>query len=115
MDGDPEAASPGPPRSVAGRWLRLAAGWFLVVSGAIITPTPIPIGLIMVAIGLGLLATESAFVRNRLRGVRRRFPAFCARLRDVRHRVPRFAQRVIDETDPAGDGRVPGPVGRPPE
>ena len=87
-------------RSVLGRWLRLSAGWFLVVTGAIIAPTPVPIGLIMMAVGLGLLATESRFVRNALRQVRRRFPAFCAKLRGVRHRVPGFARRVIDETDP---------------
>ncbi len=89
-----------PQRSVLGRWLRLGAGWFLVVTGAIIAPTPVPIGLIMMAVGLGILATESRFVRNGLRQMRRRFPAFCAKLRGVRHRVPGFARRVIDDTDP---------------
>ena len=97
---DGNSAAAPPQRTLLGRWLRLGAGWFLVVTGAIIAPTPVPIGLIMVAVGLAILATESRFIRNALRQARRRFPAFCAKLREVKHRVPGFARRVIDETDP---------------
>ena len=109
-----DAATPAPQRrSLVGRWVRLGAGWFLVVTGAIITPTPVPIGLIMVAIGLGILATESHFVRNGLRRVRRRFPGFCARQRQIRHRVPGFARRVIDETDPTTEQAAAEPARSP--
>jgi hypothetical protein len=75
----------------------------------VIAPTPIPVGLVMMAVGLGLLASESRWVRARLQGVRRRFPGFCGRLNAVKHKVPDFVRRVIEDTDPAGPT---GPVAR---
>lgn len=84
------------------RWWRLVVGWLLLVSGGVIAPTPVPIGLVMMAVGLGLLASESHTVRRGLQAVRRRFPGFCARLNAVKPRVPGFVARVIEDTDPTG-------------
>ena len=99
----PPRADPVRRRGLA-RWWRLVLGWVLVASGAVIAPTPIPVGLVLVAVGLGLLATESRWVRGRLQAMRQRFPGFCRRLNAVKPKVPGFVARVIEDTDPR-----PGP------
>ena len=76
------------------------AGVFLVIAGAIIAPTPIPFGLIMLTIGLALLAPYSPPVRRAVRAIRRRWPKIDNTLRRNRHRFPSVIRQTIDSTRP---------------
>lgn len=75
-------------------------GSVLVVSGAILTPTPIPIGLIMLTIGLALLAPYMPPVQRMVRYVRRKWPHIDASLLRHRHRFPPVIRSTIDKTHP---------------
>lgn len=81
--------------------LRLIMGWALIGAGAVILPTPVPIGLIMLIVGLALVAPESKWLQAWLRRRRAAYPDFSDRLVAWRPRLPRIARRVIDLTDPA--------------
>lgn len=76
-------------------------GSVLVVSGAILTPTPIPIGLIMLTIGLALLAPYMPPVQRMVRYVRGKWPHIDASLLRHRHRFPPVIRSTIDKTHPA--------------
>lgn len=75
-------------------------GSVLVVSGAILTPTPIPIGLIMLTIGLALLAPYMPPVQRVVRYVRWKWPHIDASLLRHRHRFPPVIRSTIDKTHP---------------
>ncbi|MDZ7629705.1 MAG: PGPGW domain-containing protein [Parvularculaceae bacterium] len=75
-------------------------GALLVVAGAILTPTPIPFGLIMLTIGFALLAPYFAPVRRVVRGIRRRWPKVDEALRRHRDRFPAIIRQTIDRTHP---------------
>lgn len=85
---------------------RLFAGWLLLIGGGILTPLPIPVGLLMMALGLALMARDSRRVRYWLRTLRERYPRFSDGLTRKAGRMPRWLARVIRRTDPA---RKPGP------
>lgn len=75
-------------------------GGVLVVSGAILTPTPIPFGLIMLTIGLALLAPYMPAVQALIRAIRRKWPKVDKSLRRHRHRFPPVIRTAIDKTHP---------------
>ncbi|MGE0409732.1 MAG: hypothetical protein AB7P23_10805 [Amphiplicatus sp.] len=75
-------------------------GGALVVSGAILTPTPIPIGLILLTIGLAMLAPYMPPVRRLVRAVRGKWPHVDSSLRRHRHRFPEVIRATIDKTCP---------------
>lgn len=77
------------------------AGSVLVVSGAILTPTPIPIGLVLLTIGLALLAPYMPPVRRLVRFVRRKWRHIDAFLLRHRDRFPPVIRATIDKTHPA--------------
>ncbi|WP_160166763.1 PGPGW domain-containing protein [Caenispirillum salinarum] len=95
---------PPPGRTPLGRLVRLGLGWILVVVGAVTAPTPVPVGLPMVAVGLYLLARESKTVRRVIRERRRALPGFSRRLNGLKHRMPRGVRRMIEATDPLPQG-----------
>lgn len=80
--------------------LHQVIGGLLVVSGAILTPTPIPFGLIMLTIGLALLAPYMAPVQALVRTMRRNWPHVDGSLRRHRHRFPPVIRMTIDKTHP---------------
>lgn len=80
--------------------LRLTLGWALIGVGAVILPTPVPVGLIMLIVGLALVAPESKRLQGWLRRRRAANPDLSARLAALAPRLPRLARRVIDLTDP---------------
>jgi hypothetical protein len=98
------------------RFARLGLGWLLVAVGAITAPTPLPIGYVLILIGLSILVHESRFVRNRIRGLRARYPGIGNWLNRVKHYAPGFARRLIELTDPVRRGfrRPTKAVGRRP-
>jgi hypothetical protein len=85
---------------------RLVGGWILLVVGLIVTPLPIPVGLIMTLLGLALLVGESLLIRRLICRFRARNPRFCERLKTIRHRSPGLVRRLIELTDPALDCRM---------
>jgi hypothetical protein len=75
-------------------------GVFLVVIGVILTPTPIPFGLLLLTIGLALLAPYVRPVQRAVRGIRRRWPNIDEALRRNRDRFPKIIRQTIDKTHP---------------
>lgn len=75
-------------------------GSVLVVGGAILTPTPLPIGLIMLTIGLALLAPYMPPVQRLVRTMRRKWPNIDRSLLRYRDRFPPIIRKTIDKTHP---------------
>lgn len=97
---------PPPGRTPLGRVVRLGLGWLLVGVGAVTTPTPVPVGLPLVAVGLYLLARESKTVRRLIRERRRALPGLSRRLNGIKHRMPSGVRRMIEATDPIPQGEA---------
>ena len=75
-------------------------GGFLVISGIIITPLPIPTGIIMIAIGLSILITYSQWVRAKIRDLRAKYKELSHKLNSIKDKLPKFAKKMIEDTDP---------------
>lgn len=88
------------PRHPVRRAINIAVGSVLLVLGIIIAPTPIPIGVFLIAIGLFILTRDSERAREAVRWTRRRIGALDRGLRKVEPRLPRAVARVIHVTDP---------------
>jgi len=82
------------------RSVTLVAGFAFVIGGLIVTPLPIPLGLIMVIFGLSLLIPSLPVLRRWLQLLRMRYPKVSARLRHIHPHLPAFARRVVDDTEP---------------
>ncbi|UTW47024.1 hypothetical protein [Bacterioplanoides sp. SCSIO 12839] len=82
------------------RSAKFALGILLLIAGIIITPLPIPLGLISILMGLSLLISVAPPLRNWLILLRKRFTTVSQTLTRLRQHLPRFLQHVIDETDP---------------
>ena len=78
----------------------LLVGWLMVIAGAIITPLPIPIGLVMVILGLSLLTWKSHVLRNWFRKLRRRYGEVSSKLKSVTPSLPRFLRQAVELTEP---------------
>jgi hypothetical protein len=83
--------------------VRRVLGWTLVVAGAILTPTPVPIGLPLVAIGFYLVARDSVMARGMVRWVRRHIPPLHRGLEGLHPRVGKGMRAFIDRTHPDRD------------
>ena len=77
-----------------------ALGAFLVLSGLIVLPLPIPFGLLMITIGCALLAPYVPAVQRVVRRLRRKSPRLNATLLRHRHRFPPVIRNTIDKTHP---------------
>lgn len=84
------------------KWGMLGIGWFLTISGAIITPLPPPFafGFVLLGIGLFILSSRSRFVRRAIQKARDRYPGFSKRMEAVRPRLPRGMHGLIEHTSP---------------
>lgn len=76
-------------------------GSILVLGGVILTPTPVPIGLILLTIGLALLAPYMPPVQRLVRSIRRKWPNIDTSLRRHRDRFPPIIRQTIDKTHPS--------------
>ena len=74
-------------------------GWLLIVVGLPLFWTPIPVGLILIAIGLSLLIANSDRARDILRERRRRHPRFDAWLLKAEQIIPHPFDRILKRTD----------------
>ncbi|MEM8937697.1 MAG: PGPGW domain-containing protein [Pseudomonadota bacterium] len=75
-------------------------GSTLVVAGLIVLPLPIPLGLIMLTIGLALLAPYIPAVQRLIRKLRAKQPLMDQWLRRHKERFPPVIKRTIDKTHP---------------
>jgi hypothetical protein len=83
--------------------LLLAAGWVLVVAGAILMFTPIPVplaGILPLLLGCAILSGVSKTFRRRLQGLRHRSDMVSRFLERHVHRVPRIVKVMIHRTRP---------------
>lgn len=73
-------------------------GLLLVIVGLIVLPMPIPLGLIMITIGLALLAPYMPMVQRLIVTLRTKWPTIDASLIRNRHRFPQIVKTTIDKT-----------------
>ena len=80
--------------------LHQIVGSVLVVVGLALSVTPIPVGLVMTAVGLLLLAPYFRPIQNVVRAMRCRFAAVDKSLRSIKHRCPPVIRSAIEKTAP---------------
>lgn len=80
------------------RWIYVPAGVVLFTAGLIVFPLPIPLGLIMMIMGLFLMA-YNPLVLKFLRRMRARFPGVSKKLREVTPHLPGFLARFLKRTE----------------
>ena len=78
--------------------VRAVLGWFLIVIGIIITPLPIPLGIVIIIMGIAVLGPRSHklrvlfyHVRRGLRHLARTAPPF---IRRIAHTILEFERKV---------------------
>lgn len=79
---------------------KITAGLLLVILGILITPLPLPLGLLTMLVGLSILVSALPGLRHRLRQLRSRYAKTSHKLNQLKEHFPQFAQRLIEETDP---------------
>lgn len=77
-----------------------AAGGICLVAGAVLLPTPAPVGVPLLLLGIFLIARGSPRTRTLVRRLRTRFPRFEALLMRPRPRMPRIARYILLATRP---------------
>ena len=82
---------------------RLLAGWSLLAAGLVTLPLPLPTGLILIFLGLGLLARDSRGLRLQVVRLGRRYP----RARDHTLRVASSLSRRLGNALRETMGRRP--------
>lgn len=79
-------------------------GSLLVLFGIVVLPMPIPLGLIMIALGLAMLAPYFKPIQNLVRHLRRKSPLVDRNMVKFRHKCPRVIRMTIDRTNPHTQG-----------
>ncbi|ASP40302.1 hypothetical protein CHH28_17175 [Bacterioplanes sanyensis] len=82
------------------RSAKLTLGTLLLILGVILTPMPIPLGIVFILVGLSLLVSVLPALKHQLINMRRRYPRWSAQLQHSRRYLPHFARRLLDDTDP---------------
>lgn len=77
-----------------------ALGAFLVLSGLIVLPLPIPFGLIMITIGFSLLAPYIPAFQRLIKRMRTKWPELDKSLLRYQDRFPPIIRKTIDKTHP---------------
>lgn len=78
----------------------MGTGGVLLVVGIAMVPTPIPVGLVLFAMGLYFLARGSKVARRSIKHFRRRSPRFSRGLNSLKHRLPTHLRAFIERSDP---------------
>ncbi|MCF8482249.1 MAG: hypothetical protein K9H25_17630 [Rhodospirillum sp.] len=84
------------------RSVRRIVGWGLILLGMILAPTPLPLGLLLMAVGLYMVARDSATARRMIRWIRRHIPILDRGLEGLHPRVGKDMKAFIDRTHPDG-------------
>ena len=82
------------------RTVKFCIAVVMIITGIILTPMPIPFGILMIILGVALLATVSERVRKWITDLRTQFPAFSTALNNAKTRFPAGIQRLIEQTEP---------------
>ena len=80
-----------------------ATGALIFIAGMIMFPLPIPIGLVMMVIGLTMLISSSKKLRSWIREYRRRNPKVNQSIHKAEAYLPRGMRNSIGQTDPDGE------------
>ncbi len=80
------------------RWVSLPIGVVLFAVGAVLFPLPIPLGAILMVLGL-FVAAFNPLVLRRLRRIRKRFPKASAKIRAITPHMPGFLRKFLNRTD----------------
>lgn len=75
-------------------------GMTFIVAGILTMPTPVPLGLVLVVVGLYFVARASRSMRGMVVRMRRHSPGFSRCLNRIRHRMPNSMRAFIDNSDP---------------
>ncbi len=80
---------------------RLVLAIACIILGIIITPLPIPLGLLLISFGVILLAYNNKRVTRHIRIVRRKFPGFSEKLVAIESSKIIFVSEVLRRTNPS--------------
>ncbi|GGE42609.1 hypothetical protein GCM10011367_16710 [Marinicauda pacifica] len=88
------------PQSLIRREITRASAIFLIVAGAALAVTPIPLGAFMVAFGFAMLIPVSAYTRRKIRETRECYSWFDKAMTACSRPLPPGPRRIIDWTRP---------------
>ncbi len=80
--------------------LHKLTGSVLVVAGLVLFPMPIPIGAIMIAIGLLFLAPYFKPIQKLVRSMRQRFEPVNKAMLSIKTKCPPVIRKAIEKTAP---------------
>lgn len=72
----------------------------IIIIGAITFPLPIPLGLVLMAIGIAMLIGTSKLARVMMKILRRRHVKFDLIMRKAQTLAPGFISKLLQRTDP---------------
>lgn len=81
------------PRAV--RLGKIILGWFFLVLGVLGLFLPVLQGVLFLAIGLAILATEQVWAHRLLMWLRHRFPRFAHLCDQARHQSERWVHKMV--------------------
>lgn len=87
-------------RVYARRFSLVGSGASLMMLGILTVPTPVPIGFVLFAVGLYLVARGSKRARRSVKHIRRHVPLLSRGLNAIKHRLPPRLQAFIERSDP---------------
>jgi len=82
------------------RWSKLILAVCCLLLGLAIFILPIPIGWLLILIGLALLVAESPLMQRWVKRRRLQNPKFDKAMRSSAPKLPKFLRHLIDLTDP---------------
>ena len=82
------------------RSAKFTAAILLILLGIVITPLPIPLGLVSILVGLSLLVSVVPAVRHWLIRLRLKYRQSSVRLNQLGKRMPAFLRELIEATAP---------------
>jgi len=80
--------------------LSIMAALGLIIVGLIVLPMPIPLGAIMIVVGVVLLLSVSVTAVHLVRGFRTKHPRADRVVREVEDRLPETWRRILRQSDP---------------
>lgn len=88
------------------RVLTIIAAITIFVIGVITFPLPIPIGLILMGIGIAMLIGASKVTRVMIKKLRRRYPRFDQIMCKAQALAPNMVSKLLHRTDPHKKSRL---------
>lgn len=80
--------------------ITILAAVCLIIVGLVVFPMPIPLGALMIVVGIVLLLSASVTAVNVVRRFRRRHPKADRVMREAEDRLPKSWKRILKRSDP---------------